>query len=123
MAQIRITMLVAVSATLLTAAACSSGSGGSSALANDAPSTLPDDSGANQATDAGAPASCHGIELMADGHYDVDVRAIRVRGRVTLDGASVKETGPASLEFTRTDPGATRVVQPPSPTGRYGVLS
>ncbi|AKU99138.1 hypothetical protein AKJ09_05802 [Labilithrix luteola] len=83
-------------------AACSSG-----AVNNAADGTSDGDGGAalgdgtpDASGDADPYATCKGVDFESDGTYDVDLQAVHVGGRVTVDGAKADATHAGRITFT-----------------------
>ncbi len=91
--------------------ACSSTNGGAPGAA-DTPdggvSAADDDAGPGEGgAGTGDPfAACKGVEFQANGVYDVDLQAVRIRGKVTVDGADVPTTKAGRITFTAVGVGA-----------------
>jgi len=105
---------------LVAASAIAACSGGGNSNNGAAPGVNPDgeDGGAssnnNSDADAGKPldptdpfAACKGVEFQNAGTFDVDLKAVRVRGKVTVDGAASSFPEEAGrVTFTLKAPGA-----------------
>lgn len=102
--------VVLVLAALAASAAAACSSKGSDAASSGDGGTDPTGEGSETSGDGGTvdtlPA-CEGVDLSKDGTYDVDVKAVAIRGKVTVDGAP-KPLAIGSVTFEPTTPAGKR---------------